>query len=173
MFREMRRKNQLLSNEESVEILERGTSGVLALSGDDGYPYAVPISYVYDNNKIYFHCAKTGHKIDAIKRCDKASFCVIGQDEVVPEKYTTCYKSVIAFGKISILENENEIRNTIGKLAVKYHPTGTEEHRNREITKFWDALCMIELSVEHMAGKEAIELVRRKQAKIPTEEKND
>lgn len=163
MFREMRRKNQLLSNEESVEILERGTSGVLALSGDNGYPYAVPISYVYDNNKIYFHCAKTGHKIDAIKRCDKASFCVISQDEVVPEKYTTCYKSVIVFGKISILENENEIRNTIGKLAVKYHPTGTEEHRNREITKFRDTLCMIELSVEHMTGKEAIELVRRRQ----------
>lgn len=169
MFREMRRKNQLLSKEESIEILERGTSGVLALSGDDGYPYAVPISYVYDNNKIYFHCAKTGHKIDAVNRCVKASFCVIGQDEIVPEKYTTCYKSVIAFGKIRILENENDIRSAIEKLAVKYHPTGTEEHRNLEITKSLDAMYIIELSVEHMTGKEAIELVRRRM----TEDKND
>ena len=81
MFREMRRKRQLLSDKESIEILENGTSGVLALLGDDEYPYAVPISYVYDNAKIYFHGAKTGHKIDAIRKCSKASFCVIEQDD--------------------------------------------------------------------------------------------
>ncbi|MCI8667705.1 MAG: 5-nitroimidazole antibiotic resistance protein, partial [Dorea sp.] len=110
MFREMRRKKQILSNQENVELLEKETSGVLALLGDDEYPYAVPISYVYNNSKIYFHSAKEGHKIDAIRKCSKASFCVIAQDEIFPEKYTTHFKSVIAFGKIRILEDENEIR---------------------------------------------------------------
>lgn len=162
MFREMRRKKQLLSNNESVEILKNGNSGVLALLGDNEYPYAVPISYVYDNSKIYFHGAKSGHKIDAIRKCNKASFCVIAQDEIHPEKYTTYFKSVITFGKIRILEDENEIRQAIEKLAIKYYPKDDEVNRNQEIAKEWKTLCMIELSVEHMTGKEAIEFVKKK-----------
>ena len=93
MFREMRRRKQQLSESECSAILARGTSGVLALRGDEGYPYAVPLSYVYDDRKIYFHSAKAGHKIDAIRSCSKASFCVIDQDEVVPEEYTTYFKA--------------------------------------------------------------------------------
>ena len=76
-FRNMRRKCQQLSNEESIAILEKATAGTLALLGDDDYPYAVPISYVYHVGKLYFHSALTGHKVDAIRKCDKASFCVI------------------------------------------------------------------------------------------------
>ena len=162
MFREMRRKKQLLSNKENIELLEKGTSGVLALLGDNEYPYAVPISYVYDNSKIYFHGSKMGHKIDAIRKCSKASFCVIAQDEISPEKYTTYFKSVIAFGKIRILEDENEIREAIEKLSIKYHPTDSIENRNQEIAREWKALCMMELSVEHMTGKEAKELAKKK-----------
>ena len=162
MFREMRRKKQILSNKENMELLEKGTSGVLALLGDNGYPYAVPISYVYDNSKIYFHGAKVGHKIDAIRKCRKASFCVIDQDEIFPEKYTTYFKSVIVFGKIRILEDENEMREAVERLAVKYHPTDSIENRNQEITSEWKALCMMELSVEHMTGKEAIEIAKKK-----------
>lgn len=77
MFREIRRKKQQLTMEESIDILKKGTSGVLALCGDEDYPYAVPISYVYEDSKLYFHGAKSGHKIDAIQRQEKASFCVI------------------------------------------------------------------------------------------------
>ena len=162
MFREMRRKNQLLSNKENIELLEKGTSGVLALLGDNEYPYAVPISYVYDNSKIYFHGAKAGHKIDAIRKCRKTSFCVIAQDEIFPEKYTTYFKSVIVFGKIRILEDENEIREAIERLAMKYHPTDSIENRIQEIAREWKALCMMELSIEHMTGKEAIEIAKEK-----------
>ena len=99
MFRDLRRSRQALSPEECGEILCHGTSGVLALAGDDGYPYAVPLSYVYAGGKLYFHCAKAGHKLDAIARNPKGSFCVIHQDQVVPETYTTHYRTVIAFGK--------------------------------------------------------------------------
>ena len=162
MFREMRRKKQNLSIQENVELLEKETSVVLSLLGDDEYQYAVPISYVYNNSKIYFHSAKEGHKIDAIRKCSKASFCVIAQDEIFPEKYTTHFKSVIAFGKIRILEDENEIREAIERLAMKYHPTDSAENRNQEIARAWKALCMMELSVEHMTGKEAIETAQKK-----------
>jgi len=162
MFREMRRKRQLLSEKESIDVLVRGTAGVLALLGDDNYPYAVPISYVYNDSKIYFHGAKTGHKIDAIKKCSKASFCVIDQDNIVPEEYTTYFRSVIVFGKIRILDDEKEIREAIEKLAIKYYPQDNETNREKAINREWKPLCMLEFSVEYLTGKEAIEIVRLK-----------
>lgn len=163
MFREMRRKKQALSPEESAAVLERGSSGVLALSGDDGYPYAVPMSYVYEGASIYFHCAKTGHKLDAVRRNAKASFCVIDKDEVVPEKYTTYFRSVIAFGTVRELEGEGEKRSAIERLALKYAPGDAVDHREAYIDKDWGPLCMLEMKVEHMSGKEGIELVRAKE----------
>ena len=99
MFREMRRKKQVLSKEECELVLERGTSGVLAVLGEGGYPYAVPLSYVYADGKIVFHCAKQGHKLDAIAKNDKVSFCVVDLDDIQPERYTTYFRSVIAFGR--------------------------------------------------------------------------
>ena len=133
MFREMRRKRQMLSEDDCKIILREGTSGVLALSGDDGYPYAVPLSYVYDGEKIFFHCAKSGHKLDAIRRNPKASFCVIGQDKVVPEEYTTYYRSVIAFGTVRILEDDREKYDSVQEIALKYAPLDTEEQRRAAI----------------------------------------
>ena len=158
MFRELRRKRQELPLQESIDILMKGTSGVLALSGDEGYPYAVPISYVYRDSKLYFHGAKSGHKIDAIKKCSKASFCVIDKDIVIPEKYTTAFRSAIAFGQIRILKEETEMKAAIKALAEKYYPGGSEEEHNRAIEKDWKSLCMIEFSIEHLSGKAGIEL---------------
>lgn len=163
MFREMRRKKQLLTKEETIAILEKGTSGVLALLGDEDYPYAVPISYCYCDNKLYFHGAKTGHKIDAIRKCEKASFCVIDQDQVVPDEYTTYFRSAIAFGKIHVIEDEQEKRAAITKLAEKYTPDN-KEGREREIDREYRILCMIELDIEHLTGKEAIELCGQKKS---------
>lgn len=146
-----------------MAVLNRGTSGVLALSGDDNYPYAVPISYVYDGHKLYFHCAKSGHKIDAVRRNAKASFCVIDQDQVVPEEYTSYFRSVIAFGSLRILEDDLEKRETIEKLAVKYAPDDDAAHRQMVIDREWAPLCMLEMTIEHMTGKEAKELKKEKQ----------
>lgn len=163
MFREMRRKRQALSPEENVAILNRGTSGVLAVSGDDGYPYAVPLSYVYDGSKIYFHCAKSGHKLDAIKGNNKVSFCVIDQDHVVPERYTSYFKSVIVFGKIRVLDDDEEKRTAVEKLALKYAPNDTVVNRQKAIEREWNPLCMLEMIIDHMTGKKAIELVNENQ----------
>lgn len=159
MFREMRRTKQLLSDADSIAILKRSTSGVLAVSGDDGYPYAVPLSYVYHEGKIIFHCAKAGHKLDAIARNEKASFCVIDQDAVVPEEYTTYFRSVIVFGKARVLEHETEKRDALEILAERYSPDH-EQGRLREIDKTINHVCLVELVIEHMSGKEAIELVK-------------
>ena len=163
VFREMRRKKQVLSQKEVEGILHKGTSGVLALLGDNDYPYAVPISYVYDNGKVYFHSAKSGHKIDAIQKAAKASFCVIDEDLVVPEEYTTYFRSVIAFGRIQIIENDSEKRAAIEKLAIKYAPEDTAASRDHAINRGWKPLCVLEMTIDHITGKEAIGLVKEKE----------
>ena len=165
MFREMRRKKQLLSNSESISILKKCTSGVLAVLGDDNYPYAVPLSYVYDDNKIFFHAAKSGYKLDAIKNNNKVSFCVIEKDDIKPEEYTTYYRSVIVFGRAFIIEDDNIKREAIEKLALKYYPNDIKENRDKAINNEYNALCIIELDIEYMTGKEAIELINKKENK--------
>jgi len=162
MFREMRRGRQALPKEMCEAVLSRGSHGVLALAGDEGYPYAVPISYVYEGGKLYFHCAKSGHKLDAIRRNPKASFCVIGQDKVVPEEYTTYYRSVIAFGTVRILEDDREKYDSVQEIALKYAPLDTEEQRRAAIEREWSGLCMLEMTIEHLTGKEARELMEKK-----------
>ena len=160
MFREMRRKRQILSKELCEAILKNGKTGVLALLGDHDYPYAVPLNYCYKNGKIYFHCAKSGHKIDAIKKCEKASFCVIAQDDIVPEKFTTYFRSVIAFGKVRIISDESEKLDAINSLTIKYCPDENAEARLKEIEYEYPALCMLEFTIEHLSGKQAIELCK-------------
>ena len=171
MFRELRRKGQGLGLAECEAILRRGSSDVLALAGDGGYPYAVPLSYLYDGNEIIFHCAKEGHKIDAIKRCAKASFCVIDQDVVVPQEYTTRFRSVIAFGAMRIVEDDAEKRAAIARLAIKYAPDDSAENREREIEKDWAGLCMLALRIEHLSGKESLVLAKERAAEAVKEER--
>lgn len=161
MFREMRRKKQVMDKKEAEFLLAKGTSGVLAVNGDDGYPYAVPISYVYEHGRIYFHSAKTGHKLDAILKNEKVSFTVIGQDNVIPEEFTTYFSSVIAFGKARIIEDAEEKMSSLILLSEKYSPN-LEKEMNEEIEKSINHLVMVAIDVEHLTGKEAIELVRKK-----------
>lgn len=162
MFREMRRKKQALTEEEIIKILTDGTAGVLAVDGDGGYPYAVPLSYVYHDGKIFFHCAKSGHKLDAIRRNPKASFCVIGQDQVMPQEYITYFRSVIAFGKVRILEDDAEKWDALRLLAKKYYPEAGAQAHDDAIRHDYAPVCIVELIVEYMTGKEAIELARNK-----------
>ena len=161
-FREMRRKRQRLSEEKSIGILQTATAGTLALLGDNGYPYAVPISYVYADGKLYFHSALSGHKIDAIRNCDKASFCVIDKDDVRPEKYTTYFRSVIAFGGIHIIEDEQEKLETARLLGDRYNPN-QKEALQKELEKGLSRMLMIRFDIEHLTGKAAIELIKEQQ----------
>ena len=170
MYPEMRRKKQALSPAACDAILQAGTSGVLALAGADGQPYAVPLSYVYHEGKVYFHCARAGHKLDLLDQNPKASFCVIGQDQVVPEKYTTYYRSVILFGTVRRLTAGEEKRAAILALARRYSPDEPAEGVEAEIARYWDALCMLELTPATSAARSASSWSGRQAGcKIPTQ----
>ena len=164
MFRPMRRTAQQLPREECFEILRSATSGVLALHGDDGYPYAVPISYVVDGESIFFHGAVSGHKVDAMRACDKVSLCVVAQDNVVPETYSTDYRSVIVFGRVSILEDEQRRMEALRRLAVRYAPHNPQSKMDAEIAESFDHTLVAEITIEHITGKHSLRMAKERSA---------
>jgi uncharacterized protein len=158
MFREMRRKGQQLSDAETIGILLSCTSGVLAVSGDDDYPYAVPLSFAYREGKLLLHCAYAGHKIESITKHNKVSFCVIERDQVVPEEFTTYYRSVIVFGRARILTEDSEKKDALAYLLAKYSPDHMAA-RLAGVERELPGVCVVEITVEHMTGKAADELI--------------
>lgn len=158
MFREMRRKKQLLSKEETIKILKLCSSGVLGVIGDDGYPYTVPVSYAFEGDKLFIHSAKVGHKIDSIKRNDKVTFCVIEKDEVIQKTFTTHFRSASIFGRAKILTDDSDRQYALESLIEKYSPDYIREGQ-QEIEREWDRVCLIEIKIEHMTGKAAIEII--------------
>src|SRR5512133_1577843 len=161
MFREMRRKKQLLSEAETIEILQSCTSGVLAVAGDNEYPYAVPLSYAYKDGKLFFHFAKEGHKIDGIEKNNKVSFCVIKTDDVIQKTFTTHFRSAIVFGRARILTEDSEKKYALECLLEKYSPDYIAEGQS-EITQGWKSVTAAEVIIEHMTGKAAIEIINGK-----------
>jgi nitroimidazol reductase NimA-like FMN-containing flavoprotein (pyridoxamine 5'-phosphate oxidase superfamily) len=161
MFRKMRRNpKQILSEEQCICILENSSSGVMSVLGDDEYPYGVPLSFVYKDGKLFFHGMGKGHKIDAIRNHNKACFTVIEKDQVVPEEYTTYFRSVILFGEVRIIEDMEEKRQTLMDLVEKYSPNFIEES-HKEVESSLKAVCIFTLEIDHMSGKEAIELAKQ------------
>lgn len=153
MFRPLTRFKQELSQEKCIEILMNEKRGVLSLVGDGGYPYGVPINHYYDpvENKIYFHSGKTGHKIDAMKKEAKASYCVIDAGSKDPEEWFLRFNSVIVFGTIEFIENEKIIEEKARLLSYKF--TQDEDHIDKEIEKSLKATALFVLNIEHMCGK--------------------
>ena len=157
MFREVsRNKKQILTAEQCEDILRQTTSGVLSVLGDDDYPYGVPMSYAYDDGKLYFHGMPAGHKMDALKKHDKVSFTVIETDHIVPDEYTTYYRSVIVFGRAKIIEDPEEKVDALLKLVDKYS-ADYREGSMEEINGKLKAVCIFVVDAEHISGKEAIE----------------
>lgn len=156
----MRNSKQLLSSEDTMAVMNRCTNGVLACLGDEDYPYAVPLSFVFFNEKVYFHSAKAGHKIDSIIKYPKVSFSVIDEDTIVSKEYTTYFRSAIAFGKARIAEG-NERLEAFKALVKKYSGDQPEDAQNKEIAGCTKAY-IIAIDIEHITGKEAIEYVNAK-----------
>ena len=170
MFRKMRRFKQEISFKECVEILNRASTMVLGLIGDDGYPYTVPLNFAYipDDGlgKIVFHGAKTGHKVDAIAKEPKVSLCVVDREEVLPEDRTTKFSSVISFGRARILEDEEELRAAALAVGFKYckgFEQGCIEETEETIRNH--TLCCVEIVLEHVSGKIGRELLLERQRK--------
>ena len=159
MFREMRRSRQRLDYARAEEILRRAPHGVLAVLGDGGYPYAVPLSFAYEDGHIYIHCARAGHKLDALRRCAKASFCAVERDAVVPEEFTTRYVSAIAVGRARELASDAEKRAALRLLCRKYCPALPDEAVEAAIERDWAGVNILDFEVESLSGKQARELI--------------
>ena len=151
MFRDLTRKKQKLSTVECKEILNQEVRGVLAVNGDDGYPYALPINFYYDeeSNRIYFHSGKVGYKLDAIAKSDKVSFCVYDKGYHKDGHWSLNIRSVIIFGRIRTVDDWSD------ELMVNFCKrfTGDMEYIYSEIEKFKSNTAVLCLEIEHMTGK--------------------
>ncbi len=152
MFRNMRRYKQELSQAECIDILLHEPRGVLSVLGDDGYPYGMVMNHWYDESsgKLYFHGAKEGHKVDAIKAYDKVSYCVHDQGYRREGEWALNIKSVIVFGRIRIVEDEAKMRDICVNLYRKF--SDDEDALKEELTHLKRVMCL-ELTPEHMTGK--------------------
>ena len=152
-FRPMRRFKQQISKEECIEVLCSEKRGVLSVAGDDGYPYGIPMDHWYceKDGKLYFHGAKEGHKIDAIKGCDKASYCVYDEGYRKEGEWALNIRSVITFGRIRLVEDEDKAREICTELVWKF--TDDKEYLEQELKNAFSRVQCLELIPEHMTGK--------------------
>lgn len=152
MFAEIRRKERAMNSLQAKEVLENGSYGILSMCGQNNYGYGIPLNYAVEDNHIYFHCATEGEKLRSLKENNKVSFCVVQNAEVIAEKFTTNYKSCIAFGKASFVTSEEEIRHAMILILKKHTPehmeTG-EKYINQAITR----IQVIRIDIEHISGK--------------------
>ena len=157
MFREVARVKQRLSREECVQILERELRGVLSVQGEDGYPYGMPMNHWYcpEDGKLYFHSGPTGHKIDAMKRCDKASFCVLDGGSREEGEWWLRFNSVVVFGRLRIVADHEKALEISRRLSRKF--TSDEAYIEHEIRHSGPAVLCFALEIEHMTGKHVTE----------------
>lgn len=150
-FRPMRRSKQALPEEECISILANAYRGFLSVVGDGGYPYSVPINFVFEDGKLYFHSAREGHKLDALRACDKACFTVLGEPEKEPGDWWYHVKSVICFGRVKSVADEAERHARLLSLAQKYFPEGYDIEA--DITHNGPRAEILEFTIEHLTGK--------------------
>ena len=157
MFRELQRKNKQISMEECIELLRKETRGVLSVLGDDDYPYGMPMNHWYneEDGKIYFHCGKSGHRLDALRKCNKVSFCTYDSGYREEGDWALHVKSVIVFGTIEIIDDMDTIADIARKLSYKF--TQDEEYIRTEIEKYAKATLLLQLTPEHICGKQITE----------------
>ena len=150
-FRPLRRLKQAASVQECEEILSSAQRGILAIHGENGYPYGLPINYMYMGGKIYFHCAKEGHKIDAIRANDKVCFTVLSEPVNNPGEWWNCFTSVICFGRISEVTEEQEKDRLLRLIGAKYFPAGYDIEK--DMAKNARNALILEITIDHMSGK--------------------
>ena len=154
MFRPMRRTKRQLSDADAKELLLREKRGIFAVNGDDGYPFAVPVNYFYERGtgKIYFHGAKSGHKIDALKKSDKVCFTVYGTQRFVDGDWAPYVQSTVVFGRCRLIDDPAVTEAKVRELAMKYYPAADEAEE--EIRKSLQAVQLYEITIEHLTGKQ-------------------
>lgn len=148
----VRRQDRLLDESQASELIVNGEYGFLSLI-DNGQPYGIPISYVYDGkDSIYFHCAPEGKKLKLIEQNPSAIFCIVGQTAVQPSKFTTAYESVLISGKIQLIEDDRERMSALLLLVDKYSPEYKEIGAKYAQGSF-ARTAILRLDIEHISGK--------------------
>lgn len=157
MFRPMRRMKRAISDEDARSLLAKGRRATLAVNGDDGYPFAFPIDYRFDAdaNKIYFHGAKAGQKVDALRRSDKVCLTVMGNERFEDGEWAPYVQSVVVFGRCRLVDDTAKTEEELRRLALKYYPSAEEVER--ELEKYLSAVQLCEIEVEHLTGKQVQE----------------
>lgn len=157
MFRELTRKNKQLSNEQCIELLKNETRGVLSVIGDNDYPYGMPMNHFYNDGdgKIYFHCGKSGHRLDSLKKHNKVSFCTYNNGYRQDGDWALRVNSVIVFGKMEIVDDINQIIDITSKLSRKF--TNDEKYIKEEIECHASKTLLLVLTPEHICGKNVVE----------------
>ncbi|MCL4503193.1 MAG: pyridoxamine 5'-phosphate oxidase family protein [Deltaproteobacteria bacterium] len=154
MFQQMRKKDRELSRPEAEKILANGLYGVLSMGAGDDYGYGVPLSYVYQDDCIYLHCALEGKKLEYLRRNNKVSFCVVGGAEPLPNKYSMKYQSAMAFGKVVEIQNNEEKVNILIDLVEKYYSDPDHIEKGREVAaNFASKTMVLRLDIDHLTGK--------------------
>ena len=153
MFRDVARKKQKLADEECIALLKNEKRGVLSVMGDEGYPYGMPLNHFYneEDGRIYFHSGKQGHKIDAMRKCSKASFCVYDSGYKKDGDWALNFRSVIVFGRIEIVEDNKQACEISRRLSYKF--TCDSEYIENEIKNYGKGVLVFALVPEHMTGK--------------------
>ena len=154
-FREMKRKDKQTSEHEAYEILAGCDHIILSTKLENGYPYSVPLNHVYENGRIYFHCAIEGQKADAFKYDDKVCISAVGLGEILPEKFSTRFTSVTVFGKISLVKNEEERIKGFTAIIKRFSP-GYIESGIEYIEKLKHKTALYAVEIEHITGKSSI-----------------
>lgn len=157
MFRPMRRAKRTISDEDARSLLAKGRRATLAVNGDDGYPFAFPIDYRFDAdaNKIYFHGAKAGQKVDALRRSDKVCLTVMGNERLEDGEWAPYVQSVVVFGRCRLVDDAAKTEAEVRRLALKYYPSAEEVER--ELEKHLSAVQLYEIEIEHLTGKQVQE----------------
>ena len=152
VFRDIRRKDRILDNEPTLQLLEKGEYGFLAICGVNGYGYGIPLNYAFDGNAIYFHCAVEGFKLESIRQNNRVSFCVVGRTHLLPQQFSTAYESAIVFGRMAYDLPEEERHKALNLLVAKYSPDFTDVSKTY-ISKSFHRSCILRLDIEHISGK--------------------
>lgn len=150
-FRPLRRFKQAATQQECEVVLSSAWRGILAVHGENGYPYGLPVNFLYLDGNIYFHCAKAGHKLDAVRANEKVCFTVLSEPIKNPGEWWNCFTSVICFGRIFEVTDEQEKDRLLRAIGAKFFPE--EYDLDGDMVKNARNALILEITIDHMSGK--------------------
>ena len=152
LFPDLRRKDRILNDERTLQLLKTGEYGFLAICGVNGYGYGIPVNYVFEDKNIYFHCAVEGFKLESIRKNNRVSFCVVGRTQLLPQQFSTTYESAIVYGRIKYDLLDDERHKALNLFVTKYSPDFADISQSY-INQSFHRTNILRMDIEHFSGK--------------------